>query len=286
VPLGADLIDVLLDPWRSDITSRALLETVLIALAAGPLGCWVVLFGVSYGAESLSHAMLPGLVIAALADFPLALGAALGVALAAPAIALAGRLPTIGGDTAIAVVVTTLVGLGGLLALAPETPAGVQELLFGDVLGVTGGELALTAAGAAIAAVALRLAHGQLLTVGFDRANAPAFGASPRVTDALLLLLVGGFAVIAVQALGALLVLAMLVGPAATARLVTHRLPEMMVLATGLAAASGVAGLYLSYYADTAAGASIAAVVVTVHVITVLGMRLQPGPVTRLEAGA
>ena len=134
MPLAVNVLDVLLDPWRSGITTRALVEILLIALAAGPLGCWVVLFGLSYGAESLAHAMLPGLVIAALAGFPLVLGAALGVAIAAPAVALAGRLPAIGADTAIAVVVTSLVGAGALLALAPDSPAGVQALLFGDVL--------------------------------------------------------------------------------------------------------------------------------------------------------
>jgi ABC-type Mn2+/Zn2+ transport system permease subunit len=292
MPFAADVLDVLIDPWRSGITTRALIEILLIALAAGPLGCWVVLFGLSYGAESLTHAMLPGLVIAALAGFPLTLGAALGVAIAAPAVALAGRLPTIGADTAIAVVVTTLVGAGALLALAPESPAGVQALLFGDVLGVSSGELLLTAALVAVVLAALRGAHGKLLAVGFDRANAPAFGASPRAADALLLLLIGAFTIVAVQALGTLLVLAMLVGPAATARLVTDRLPGMMALATGIAAASGAAGLYLSYYADTAAGASIAAVVVAVHIAAVAGLKLREarlkahlkaGPVTGLE---
>src|SRR5688572_23532756 len=271
MPVAADVADLLLDPWRSGITSRALLEILFIAFAAGPLGCWVVLFSLSYGAESLTHAMLPGLVIAALAGFPLMLGAALGVAIAAPAVALAGRLPTIGADTAIAVVVTSLVGAGALLALAPESPAGVQELLFGDVLGVSSGELLLTAALVAVVLAALRGAHGKLLTVGFDRANAPAFGASPRAADALLLLLIGGFTIVAVQALGTLLVLAMLVGPAATARLVTDRLRGMMVLAAAIAAAAGAIGLYVSYYADTAAGASIAAVIVAVHIAAVAG---------------
>ncbi len=125
---------------------------------------------------------------------------------------------------------------------------------------------------------ALRVAHGKLLTVGFDRANAPAFGASPRAADALLLLLIGGFTIVAVQALGTLLVLAMLVGPAATARLVTDRLRSMMALAATIAAAGGAAGLYLSYYADTAAGASIAAVIVAVHIAAVAGLRLSTGP--------
>ena len=281
MPLAADVVDLLLDPWRSGITSRALIEILFIAFAAGPLGCWVVLFSLSYGAESLTHAMLPGLVIAALAGFPLTLGAALGVALAAPAVALAGRLPTIGADTAIAVVVTSLVGAGALLALAPESPAGLRELLFGDVLGVSSGVLLLTAAMAVVVLAALRAAHGKLLTVGFDRTNAPAFGASPQAADTLLLLLMGGFTIVAVQALGTLLVLAMLVGPAATARLVTHRLRTMMALSALIAAASGAGGLYLSYYADTAAGASIAAVVVAVHIPAVAGHRLSK---TRLKA--
>jgi ABC-type Mn2+/Zn2+ transport system permease subunit len=285
LPFAADVLDVLLDPWRSEITTRALAETLLIAIAAGPLGCWVVLFGLSYGAESLAHAMLPGLVIAALAGFPLMLGAALGIAIAAPAVALAGRLPAIGADTAIAVVVTSLVGVGALLALTPEAPAGVQELLFGDVLGVSTAELALTGALAAVVVVALRGVHGKLLAVGFDRTNAPAFGASPRAADTLLLLLVGGFTIVAVQALGALLLLAMLVGPAATARLVTHRLVPMMALATAIAAAGAAAGLYLSYYADTAAGASIAAVVVGLHILTAATQTaLQARPVASLEA--
>jgi ABC-type Mn2+/Zn2+ transport system permease subunit len=185
-------------------------------------------------------------------------------------------------------VVTSLVGAGALLALAPESPAGVRELLFGDVLGVSSGELLLTAALAAVVLAALRVAHGKLLTVGFDRANAPAFGASPRAADALLLLLVGGFTIVAVQALGTLLVLAMLVGPAVTARLVTDRLRSMMALAATIAAAGGATGLYVSYYADTAAGASIAAVIVVVHIAAVAGLRLsqahlKAGPVTGLE---
>jgi len=91
---------------------------------------------------------------------------------------------------------------------------------------------------------------------------------------------VGAFTVVAVQALGTLLVLAMLVGPAATARLVVHRLPAMMALATSIAGVSAAGGLYLSYYANTAAGASIAAVVVVIHLATVA---LQTRPVARLE---
>src|SRR5688572_21875155 len=163
-----EVADFVLDPWRSGIASRALVETTLIALAAGPLGCWVVLYGLSYSAESLSHALFPGLVIASLAGLPLELGAVLGVAIAAPAIVLAGRLPGIGADAGVAVAVTSLLGAGALLALAPDTPRAVGDLLFGDVLGVSDGELWLAAALAAAVLGALRVAHGRLLLVGFD----------------------------------------------------------------------------------------------------------------------
>ena len=97
---------------------------------------------------------------------------------------------------------------------------------------------------------------------------------SPAAVDLVLLLLVGAVTVVAVQALGSLLVLAMLVGPAATAGLVSRRLVPMMSLAALLAMLGGAAGLYLSYYADTAGGASIAAVVVAVHIAAVAGLRL------------
>jgi ABC-type Mn2+/Zn2+ transport system permease subunit len=269
----ADVADALLDPWRSGISGRALVEVALLGVAAGPLGCWVVLYGLSYSAESLGHALFPGLVIAALAGFPLVLGAVLGAVVAAPAIAYASRVGALGGDTAVAVVVTTLVGAGALLALSPDTPAAVQELLFGDVLAVTGEDLALAAALAAAVLVALRLGHGRLLIVGFDRSNARAFGSDPAAVDLVLLLLVGAFTVVAVQALGSLLVLAILVGPAATASLLSRRVVPMMSLAALLALLGGAAGLYLSFYADTAGGASIAAAVTVTYACAALAQR-------------
>jgi ABC-type Mn2+/Zn2+ transport system permease subunit len=280
VPLAADVVDTLLDPWRSGIASRALLEVALLGVAAGPLGCWVILYGLSYSAESLAHALFPGLVIAALVGTPLVVGAAFGAVVAAPAIARAARLPAIGGDTAVAVVVTSLLGLGALLALAPASPRGVQDLMFGDVLALSSGELLLAGMLAAGMLAALRLVHGRLLVVGFDRTAARAFGSSPTTADVILLLLVGAFTVIAVQALGNLLVLALLVGPAATARLLTWRLGTMMALATLFAVAAAAGGIYLSYYADTAGGASIAAVVAAGYVCVAAGSRLAAGAAT------
>jgi ABC-type Mn2+/Zn2+ transport system permease subunit len=109
--------------------------------------------------------------------------------------------------------------------------------------------------------------HRQLLLVGFDRASAPALGGRPSLVDVTLLVLLALAVLVGVQALGSLLVVTVLVGPAATARLVAHRVGPMMALATAFALLAGAGGLYLSYYADTAAGASIAATVVALYVV-------------------
>ncbi|MFL5894211.1 MAG: metal ABC transporter permease [Thermoleophilaceae bacterium] len=257
----------LADPWSAEIMRRAFAEVALLGITGGAIGCWIVLNELSYGAESLPHAMFPGLVIATLAGAPLLLGGAGGLALAAVGIALAGRTPRVGGDTAIAVVVTALFGLGALLALSPASPAGVQSLLFGDILGVSGSDVAAAAALAVVAVVALRLLHTRLMIVGFDRSNARALGAAPPVADLALLLLMALSVLIAVQALGNLLVVALLIAPAATARLLARRMLPTMATATALAIACGCGGLYASYYLRTAAGASIAAVMVGVYVI-------------------
>ena len=255
------------DPLTQGIMQRAFVEVVLLGAVGGALGCWVVFYGLSYGAESLAHGLFPGLVIAALTGIPVLVGGAGGLIVAALAIALAQRVPELGNDTAIAVVVTSLFGLGALLALSPSSPPGIQSLLFGDILAVSDLDLALAAGLAAVALVALRVLHGGLLVVGFDRQSARMLGADPRRADAALLVLVALAILVGVQGLGNLLVVAVLVAPAATARMLVHRILPMMWLAAGLAVAAGVAGLYLSYHAGTAAGASIAAALVAEYVL-------------------
>src|ERR1700760_1418095 len=134
--------------WLSTgIMQRALLEVVILGVVCGPLGVWILLLKRAYAAESLSHAMLPGLVVAALVGLPLTLGAAGGVLAAAAGIALGARDQRAGGDIGVAVVVSGLFGLGGILALSPKTPPRLSELLFGDLLGLTTGNVLAAAAG-------------------------------------------------------------------------------------------------------------------------------------------
>jgi len=251
------MIEWLTEPLGYGTTLRALAEITVLGIVSGAIGCWIVLYEISYSAESLAHGLFPGLVAAALIGAPLLLGGAVGVLLAALLIVIATRVAGESADTAIAVVITTLFGAGVLLALSPDSPPGIQELLFGNLLGATVTDI-LTAAAAGIAVLGvLWLLHDRLLAVGFDRDSGPALGISVGALNLILLALVSLTILVAVQGLGNLLVAAILVGPAAAARQVNHRIVPMIVTAAAIAIASGVAGIYASFYLKTAAGASV-----------------------------
>lgn len=261
------MLGLLLDPFAGGIAQRALAEVVLLGLACGPLGVWIVLYRQSYAAESIAHGALPGLVLAALAGAPLILGAAGGLLVAGVAVALASRERSIGADTAVAVVITTLFGAGVLLALRPEVPARLGEILFGDPLSVSGSDLAASAALAAAVVAALCAAHRPLALAAFDPPSAPSLGARPERSELTLLCLLALATLVAIQALGNLLVVALLIAPGATALTITRSLMRTLVLAALLAAGAGVAGLYASYYLNVAAGAAIALAAVAIFLL-------------------
>lgn len=271
----ASVGDALIDPWRSGIMQRAAIEVLLLGIAGGLLGCWIVWGGLSFSAEALPHAMFPGLVGAALLGVPLVLGGAVGLIVAALLIAAASRIRTLDRDTAISVVFTSLFGLGVLMALAPDTPAGVSELLFGDILGLTGGDLLVAAGLTVVVVAALVVLHPRLLAVTFDRDAARVLGVRLGTTDTLLIVLIALATLICVQALGNLFVAAVLVAPAAVARLWGRRVVPSMLFAVVVAILCGFAGLYLSFYANVAAGASIAGITVVAYLLAVAGARVR-----------
>lgn len=265
----------MLEPLQQPFMQRALLELALAGVAGGALGCWVVQYGFSYAAESLAHSIFPGLVLAAIAGVPLLLGATPVVLLAALAIAACARIAGVGREAAVAAVVTTAFGAGVLLALSPSSPPGIESLLFGDVFGATDADL-LTAAGfLLVAGPALYLSHGRFLAVGFDASAARGLGVSPAATEAALLALLALGTVVAVQGLGSLLVVALFVAPAASARQLSDRMGPMMAIAATIAVAGALAGLYLSYYAGTAGGASVALVLVAAYPLSLPAGRLR-----------
>ena len=246
--------------FSSGIMQRAFVEAIVLGLACGPLGVWILLLRRSYAAESLSHAMLPGLVIAALAGVPLVFGAAAGVLVAAILIA------AVRGDVGVAVVVSGLFGLGGILALSPETPPRLGELLFGDLLGVTNGDLLAAALLSVGVLVALALAYRSLAMAGFEVRGGRA--------DLALLAILAVTTVAAVQGLGNLLLVALILAPAAAALNLAQRLPHVLALAAVLAVMAGVVGLIVSYQLEIAAGASIALCAIALSTLGVLKPKL------------
>lgn len=274
------MIDSIFEPLSHGTTLRALVEITVLGIVSGAIGCWIVLYELSYSAESLAHGLFPGLVIAALIGAPLLLGGAIGVLIAAILVVIATRLTDENADTAIAVVITTLFGAGVLLALSPSSPPGIQELLFGDLLGASTGDILIaTAVGVGVLTV-LWLLHDRLLAIGFDSDSGHALGISVGTLNVILLALVSLTILVAVQGLGNLLVAAILVGPAAAARLVTHRIQPMMMIAAIVAVVAGIAGIYASYYLRTAAGASVVIALMACYLIaaatSVLQGRLAP----------
>jgi ABC-type Mn2+/Zn2+ transport system permease subunit len=263
----ASIWSFLADPLSDPLVRRAAVEVALIGILGGALGCWIVHYGLPYAAESVAHCMLPGLVLASLAGVPLILGGAAGLLAGVAAIAVAARAPGIGRDTAIAVAVTSLFGLGALLALSPNTPPNIQGILFGDVMAVSTGDLVVAALLTAVTLAGLALLHPRLLAVGFDAHGARAIGVRAAGVEGFLLVLLAAAVLVAVQGLGNLLAVASLVGPAAVARSLSHRMAPMMALAAAIAVASGVLGLYASYHLELAAGASIAGATVLICVV-------------------
>ncbi len=256
------------EPLREEFMLRAIVEVTLLGIAGGALGCWVILYRLSYATESLAHSIFPGLVLAALAGVPLLLGGAPAILLAGLAIVAVARVPGLGREVGVGVVVTSMFGLGALLALSPASPPGVEEILFGDILGPTDGDLIAAAVLVLAALPVLFVLRGRLLAGGFDREAARALGASPALTETALVALLALAIVVAVQGLGNLLVLAVFVGPAAAARNVSRRLASMVAFSIAIAVLAGVAGLYLSYYAGTAGGASVALAIVAAYLLS------------------
>jgi ABC-type Mn2+/Zn2+ transport system permease subunit len=251
----------LTDPLALPFMQRALLATLLLAVAAGLLGTWIVLRRLAFFAHAVGTATFPGLVVAGpwgVAPPLAALGAGLGFA------GLLSRMTRRGAtsaDAATGLLLTAALALGAILASdVYHSGAGVDRLLFGTLLGLDDGDLALAAAAAAAAAAATAALMRTWLATGFDPAGAPALGVRAARGDWLLLALLAVTVVAVLPAVGALLVSTLLVVPAATARLLTASLGALLAAAVALAALEGVAGLLLAYHLDLPPGPAIAVI--------------------------
>jgi manganese/iron transport system permease protein len=243
------------DPLQYEFMRRALIEVVLMGAVTGAIGVYIVLRGLSFIGDALSHAILPGIVIAFLIGQSIFVGALLFGVLTSAAIAVVSQNRRVKEDSAIGVLFAGAFALGVvLISSSSNFTRDLASFLFGNVLGVTVHDIWLSAAVGAVVVSLIGLFYRELLITSFDRAAAQAMGLPVFWLDLLLLIMISFTIVVSLQAVGIILVVAMLVTPAATARLLTERLLPMMLLSVTIGAASGVLGLYISYHRDVAAG--------------------------------
>jgi manganese/iron transport system permease protein len=250
--------DWLLDPLSRTFMQHAFLAIILVGVICGVTGVFVTLRGLAFMGDALSHAIFPGVVIAFVLGGDFLIGALIAAVLVSLGIGLVSQSGRLTNDTAIGVFFAGAFALGIALISAQRTyTRDLATFLLGSVLGVSERDLLLTGAVGAVVLLTMAFFRRELTLVAFDRTFAQASGLNLWAYDQLFLLLLSLAIVISLQTVGNILVLAMLVTPAATARLLTDRLRTMTLLSALIGAGSGVAGLYLSYHVSIASGASV-----------------------------
>jgi manganese transport system permease protein len=248
------LIDILLEPLQYEFMLRALSATAIAAIVCAVLSCWLVLIGWSLMGDAVSHAVLPGVVLAYVLGAPFAIGALVFGFLAVALIGIIRGTSRVKEDAAIGIVFTTLFALGLVLISVTPSQTDLNHILFGNVLGVSTGDLVQIAVLAAVAFAVLFVKRRDLTLFAFDPIHTFAIGLSPRLLSGLLLGVLALTAVVALQVVGVVLVVAMLIIPGATAHLLTDRFGRMLVIAPALSAASSIVGIYVSYWVDASSG--------------------------------
>jgi len=250
-------LDFLLEPLSYDFMLRALATTVIAAVVCAVLSCWLVLIGWSLMGDAVSHAVLPGVVLAHIVGAPFALGAVVFGFLAVGLIGVVRDTSRVKEDAAIGIVFTTLFALGLVLISVTPAQTDLNHIIFGNLLGVSWADLLQIAILGVVTFGILVVKRRDFTLYAFDPTHAHAIGLNPRLLGAALLGLLALTAVVALQAVGVILVVAMLIIPGATAYLLTNRFGRMLVIAPAISAGCAVTGLYLSYYLDTASGGMV-----------------------------
>jgi manganese/iron transport system permease protein len=252
------MIDWLVAPWQHTFMQHAFIAIILVGIIAGAIGVFVILRGLAFLGDALAHAIFPGVVIAFMLGGSFLIGAliaAIIVSLGIGAISQSGRIKN---DTAIGVFFVGAFALGvALMSLQSGYVRDLNTFLFGSILGVKRSDLLLTVGAGLVVLALMTVFRRELVTISFDRTFARSNGLNLWFYDQLFLAMLAIAIVISLQTVGNILVLAMLVTPAATARLLTNDLRRMIVLSASIGASSGIAGLYISYYRGVPSGAAV-----------------------------
>ena len=253
-----DMLDLILGPMTYGFMQRGLVAAVLVGIVCAVMGAFVVLRGLAFIGDAVSHAAFPGLVIAYLAGIPLYIGAAIAAVGTALAIGVVARRGALRFDTAVGVLFAGMFALGILLfSTIQGYVADLFGYLLGNVLGITFVDIVQIALLGGVVLIIVAILRKEFLYASFDPAGAAASGLPVVMLDYLLLGLIGVTIVVSIQAVGIIMVVAMLVTPAATGQLLVSQFWDLVKVAIAVATVAAVAGLYLSFYLNVASGASI-----------------------------
>lgn len=251
------MAEALLVPFEYEYMRNAMLVSALVGLVCGLLSCFVALKGWSLLGDALSHAVVPGVALAWILGLPFALGAFASGLLAAWCMGFIRRNSRIREDAAIGIVFTAFFGAGLVLLTLWPSNIRLRTIIFGNVLGIDPADLTQMLLVTLGVLLVLALRGRDLVLWAFDPVQARAIGLDTRLLQVLLLGSVAAVAVAAMVAVGAVLVIAMLVAPGATAYLLTDRFSRMLALAGGMGAGTAFLGAYASYFLDGSTGGLI-----------------------------
>ena len=261
-------MDWLTDPWASELMRRSFAEAALVGATCGALGCFVVVRGLAFLGEAVSHILILGAVVAIVLGGPVGLGAFAAAAVAVWLASIVSADRRFSPDTAIGILLPSFFGLAVVLvALSDANRARLEDLLFGSILSVEALDIALAAAVAAVAGALIAGAGKELALAAFDRRMARAMGYRLRLLDLALFAVVALAAIVALRAVGNVLVAALLLGPPLIARQITRSFASMCMASAAVGAAAGVAGLYWSWYENVGAGAAIVLVIAALYAL-------------------
>ena len=265
----------LLDPFAVSFVQRALLTGALVAVICGIVGTWVVLRGMAFLGEAMAHGMLPGIAVATLLGIAPILGAAVSAAAMSVGIGVLQRRGRLSADTSIGLLFVASLALGVIIISASRSFAtDATAILFGDILAASTADIIMLAVVAVITLIVAAGGHRSFVAITVDPRQAQLLGLRPRVAHVLLVGLITLAVVAAYQAVGSLLVVGMLLGPAVAAGRWTTRIPTAMALAGLIGTVAVAFGLFISWHAGTAAGATIAFVAILSAVVSALAHRL------------
>lgn len=278
-------LDAILDPLSYSFFVRALIAASVVGLVCAVVGSYMVLRGLAFMGDALSHSAFPGVVVAYLLKGPFYLGAAIAAVGTALAIGWVTRTGRLRGDTAIGVLFAGMFALGiFLFSRIPNYVGDLFGFLFGEILGIGEGDLLALTLLAVVVLVIVAVFWKELLYSTFDPLGAAAAGLPVARLDYLFLALIALTIVVSLQAVGIILVVAMLVTPAAVGQLVATSFGRLVAVAIAVGITGPVVGLYLSYWLDSATGATIVLVETACFLVVLVARR---GPwATRAPGGA